>query len=81
MIGWAIVSDMTFRGDFKDEMFGVFVVDEGLTRVERVVGMFQTSGWYDEEVRFGRFTGDSVEVTSRGATYGYAGPVRAYKWR
>ena len=47
VIGWAIVGDKVFRGDFKDEMFGVFVVDESLTRVERVVDVFPTPRWID----------------------------------
>jgi hypothetical protein len=81
ILGWAIVRDHQFRGDFNDEMFGVFVVDETLTRIERVVNIFPTERWFDYEVRFGRFTADSVEVVGRGATYS-DGPMRQwYKWR
>jgi len=81
VLGWAIVKDHAFRGDFGDEMFGVFVVDESLTRVQRVVDLFPTPRWFDYEVRFGRFTSDSVEVLGRGATYGDDPQIRSYKWR
>ncbi len=81
VLGWAIVEDLTFRGDFNDEMFGVFVVDETLTRVDRVVDTFRTPRWFDFELRFGRVTADSVEIVGRGATYGDEAIRRVYKWR
>ena len=81
VLGWGIVEDLTFRGDFNDEMFGVFVVDETLTRVDRVVDMFRTPRWFDFELRFGRVTADSVEIVGRGATYGDESLRRAYQWR
>lgn len=80
VIGWAIVGDHVFRGDFNDEMFGVFVVNDSLSRIERVLDTFPTDRWLDYEVRFGKLTADSVEVFGKGATYG-DGPIRrAYKW-
>lgn len=81
ILGWAIVKDHQFRGDFNDEMFGVFVVNESLTRVERTVDIFPTRSWFDYEVRFGRFTADSVEVLGMGATHGDDPTRRLYKWR
>jgi hypothetical protein len=81
VVGWAIVKGRVFRGDFSDEMFGVFVVNDSLTRVERVVDMYPTPRWFDYEVRFGRLTADSVEVLGRGATYGDDPQRRIYKWR
>ena len=80
VLGWAIVGDHVFRGDFNDEMFGVFVVNDSLTTVERVIDAFPTERWFDYEVRFGRLTADSVEVLGRGATYGDDPTRRAYKW-
>ncbi len=81
VLGWAIVSDHQFRGDFNDEMFGVFVVSESLIRLERTVDIFPTERWFDYDVRFGRFTADSVEVLGRGATYSDGPTRRLYKWR
>jgi hypothetical protein len=81
VIGWSIVRDRVFRGDFKDEMFGVFVVDESLTRVERVLDLFPTPRWFDYQLTIGRFTGDSVEVVGAGSTYGDDPMRKAYKWR
>ncbi len=80
VIGWAIVGDRTFRGDFNDEMFGIFVTNETMTRVDRVVDMFPTRRWFDYEVRFGRVTADSVEIVGQGATYGDDATRRSYKW-
>ncbi len=81
VLGWAIVGDKVFRGDFRDEMFGVFVVNESLTRVDRVVDVFPTPRWFDYELHFTRLTGDSVEVAGAGATYGDDPRHMAYKWR
>jgi hypothetical protein len=80
VIGWAIVGDRTFRGDFNDEMYGVFVVNETMTRVDRVVDVFPTPRWLDYEVHFGRVTADSVEIVGRGATYSDGPMRRTYKW-
>src|SRR5262245_20313684 len=80
VLGWAIVGDYTFRGDFNDEMFGVFVVNDSLSQVERVVATSATPLWYDFDMQLGRLTGDSVEVVGRGMTYG-DGPLRwKYRW-
>jgi hypothetical protein len=81
VIGWSIVGDKVFRGNFNDEMFGVFVVDESLTRVERVLDVFPTPRWFDYQLRIARLTGDSVEVAGAGATYGDDPLRKAYKWR
>jgi hypothetical protein len=81
VLGWAIVDGKVFRGSFDDEMFGVFVVNDSLTRIERVVDTFPTRSWFDYEVRFGRFTADSVEVLGKSATYGDDPTSRVYKWR
>ena len=81
VLGWAIVDDLAFRGDFNDEMFGLFVVNENLTTVEHVVDMFATKRWFDYEVRLSRFSADSVEVVGKGATYGDEPMSHKYKWR
>ncbi|HET9253043.1 MAG TPA: hypothetical protein VFP58_13095 [Candidatus Eisenbacteria bacterium] len=81
VVGWGIVSDRVFRGDFRDEMFGVFVLDESLTRVERVLDVFPTPRWFDYQLQITRLTGDSVYVAGAGATYGDDPMLRAYKWR
>jgi len=81
VLGWAIVRDMQFHDSFNDEMFGVFVVNGSLTRVEHVVDIFPTKSWFNEEVHFGALKADSIEVLGQDGTYG--GPLtrRAYKWR
>jgi hypothetical protein len=74
-------ADQEEPGDVNDEMFGIFVVNESLIRVERVVATFPTRSWFDYEVRFGKFTADSIEVVGRGSTHGDDLTRRFYKWR
>ena len=81
VVAWSIVPDFKFRGDFKDEMFGVFVVNDSLSHVERIVDIFSTPRWFDYEVRIGRLTADSVEVIGQGATYSDEPMRKSYKWR
>lgn len=80
VLGWAIVPDHVFRGNFSDEMFGVFVVNDSLNRIERVLGTFPTRSWRDYEVRFGKLTADSIEVLGESDTYGDDPTRHAYKW-
>lgn len=80
VLAWSIVKDQVFRGDFNDEMFGVFVVNDSLTRIERVVATIPTPRWMDFDMRLGRVTWDSVDVIGRGMTYGDGAITRHYRW-
>ena len=47
LLGWGIRPDRRFEGRFDDELFGEFIVNEGLTRVERTLDVFPTRRWAD----------------------------------
>ena len=72
--------DSEFRGDFADELFGVFVVNDSLTAVVSVLDVFPTARWRDFDVRFTRVTPDSLYLEGRGATYGDQPLERIYVW-
>lgn len=74
-------ADGEFRGNFADELFGVFVVNDSLTDVLSVLDVFPTARWRDFDVRFTRVTADSLYVAGAGATYGDQPLERVYVWR
>lgn len=80
-IGWGVRADRTFRGDFNDELFGVFAADDSLTRIVRVFDVFPTRRWLDEDVGFlaSPLMG-TIRVYGRGATYGDDPWQRSYGW-
>jgi len=80
MIGWGISEDRSFNGDTNDELFGVFVVNPELTRIEETLDIIPTPRWLDYELLIEIVTADSIFVTGRGATYEDSPISRAYKW-
>ena len=70
VLGWGIRADRTFRGNFEDELFGLFLVDESLLNVEKVMDFIPTPRWYDTEVRITRVDADKAVLEGRGETYG-----------
>lgn len=75
LIGWGIRADQRFRGDFRDELFGIFLVDQGRNRIERTLEILPTPRWLDYELRIESVTASEVVVVGKGATYG-DGPIR-----
>jgi hypothetical protein len=65
-IAWGTTEDQVFRGRFEDWLFGVFVVDATLTRVERVLEIMPTPRWGDFEIGIATLTADRVTVFGRG---------------
>lgn len=80
-IGWGVRADRVFRGDWNDELFGVFAADDSLTRIVRVFDIFPTRRWLDEDVGFlaSPLMG-TIRVYGRGATYGDDPWQRSYSW-
>lgn len=74
-----IRSDMDFKGDFSDEMFGLFVVDSSLRNIEKVVEFIPTPRWNDTDVRIKNVETDSITVEGKGQTYGGVLLTRKYK--
>ncbi|MCK4794301.1 MAG: hypothetical protein KAV87_61810 [Desulfobacteraceae bacterium] len=80
LVGWSISEDRSFNGDPNDELFGVFVVNPELTRIEEILDIIPTPRWLDYELLIESVTADSVVVTGRGTTYDDSPIRRAYKW-
>jgi hypothetical protein len=70
VLGWGIRADRTFRGDFGDELFGLFLVDESLSGVERVIDFIPTPRWYDTGMRITRVDASEAVLEATGETYG-----------
>ncbi len=81
VLGWGIRADYDFKGDFSDELFGLFVADGSLRRVEKVLDFIPTPRWYDTEMRITRVDADFALVEAKGATYGNGLLRRRYRWR
>jgi hypothetical protein len=78
VIASGIRTDGDFKGRFEDEMFGVFVANDSLTRVVQTLDIRPTPRWRDYSFRIARLTRDSVRIEGKGATYGDDPVVRAY---
>lgn len=70
VLGWGIRADRTFRGDFADELFGLFLVDESLSEVEKVMDFIPTPRWHDTEMRITRVNASEAVLEATGETYG-----------
>ena len=81
MIGWGIRADRRFEGDFRDELFGVFLVNSTLTRLERTFEIIATPRWLDYSLRIEDITAERVTVVGRGLTYGDSVIKRIYMIR
>ncbi|HJQ20635.1 MAG TPA: hypothetical protein VJ867_09825 [Gemmatimonadaceae bacterium] len=78
VIGYGVREDREFKGDFHDELFGIFVVNDSLTRIVRTLDVLPSARWRDYSVRIVTLTADSVVIESKNATYGNIGWDRAY---
>ncbi|MFN7915710.1 MAG: hypothetical protein U0Q55_10260 [Vicinamibacterales bacterium] len=78
LLGWGIRADENFVGNFEDELFGVFVLDNNLTRIERVLEIFPTCRWADCIVSIESVSWDGTQVVVAGhGSYG-DGPFRKH---
>ena len=80
VLAWGVRMDRVFNGKFEDELFGVFVMNDSLTRILRTLDIMPTRRWLDYEWRVARISMDSVFLSGRGATYGDAPQKKAYAW-
>jgi hypothetical protein len=67
LLGWGIRPDFKFEGRFDDELFGVFIVDNNLTKIERTIDIFPTQRWADYLVSFEKVTPSDVIVVGAGS--------------
>ena len=76
LLGWGIRPDFRFEGSFDDELFGVFLLDNNLTKIVQTVDVFPTCRWADCVVSIENVSwpGTEIVVVGRGS-YG-DGPFR-----
>lgn len=71
LLGWGIRPDSKFEGSFDDELFGVFILNNNLTKIERTVDIFPTCRWADCIVSIEKMSWPGAEVVVVGAgSYG-----------
>lgn len=70
-----------FKGDFSDELFGVFIVDSTLSTVMKTLETFPTRRWHDYAVDLRRAGPDSLYLVGQGSSYGDEAIRRTYDWR
>jgi hypothetical protein len=75
VIGWGIRPDSRFSGSFRDELFGIFLADTELTKIDRVLELIPSPRWGDYEFHVERITHEQVTIVGKGSTYGN-GPIR-----
>lgn len=78
VLGWGIRADRTFKGSFEDELFGLFLVDGSLSRVEKVLDFIPTPRWHDTEMRIISVDATKAVVEAKGETYGIKSLRREY---
>lgn len=71
LLGWGIRPDSPFERSFDDELFGVFILDNSLTKIERTLDIFPTCRWADCIVSIEKVSWPGTEVVVVGAgSYG-----------
>lgn len=73
-----LVCDKVFRGALSDELFGIFLANDSLTRIVGTLGVVPTRRWNDYTLTVDRVTRDSVVIRGRGDMYGDAPWRHAY---
>lgn len=64
----------------EDELFGVFVFDDSLQRIQRTLDVFPTPRWLDYDVAIARATGESVWVRGRAISDSLNVMLKGYRW-
>jgi hypothetical protein len=67
LLGWGIRPDFKFEGVFDDELFGVFVLDNDLTKIEETLDIFPTCRWADCLVSIERVSRTDVVIAGAGS--------------
>jgi hypothetical protein len=78
VLGWGIRADRHFKGSFEDELFGLFIVDESLSAVEKVIDFIPTPRWHDTEMRIKKLDASVAVLEAKAETYGYGLLRRTY---
>ncbi len=70
VLGWGIRADRDFKGRSEDELFGLFLVDESLDKVEKVMDFIPSPRWLDTEMRITSVDATRAVIKAKGETYG-----------
>ena len=62
--------DFKFEGSFEDELFGLFVVNNSLSTVDRTVEIIPSQRWCDYMIKIVKVWKDSVTIHGEGIAYG-----------
>lgn len=79
VIGWGIRKDLRFTGQFDDELFGLFLMNADLTKIEKTLDVFATPRWFDYQIRIESSTIDQVTIVGKGGTYSDSKMRRTYQ--
>jgi hypothetical protein len=81
LVAWGIAGrEAAFKGDFWDEVFGFFVADGKLTRLEETLDIVPTPRWRDYSFTIDRISNDSIRIRGAGDTYGDTPRLLEFKW-
>ncbi len=70
VIARAIRPDFDFKGNFEDELFGVFLLDDSLCTISRTIDIIPTPRWNDYQMNISQIWHDTLTVHGSGSTYG-----------
>ena len=65
-----IRKDKKFEGDFSDELFGLFVVDEKFLNILGTIAVIPTKRWNDHQMKIQKPIRDGIIITGQGTSYG-----------
>ena len=78
VIARGVRTDKYFEGNFSDELLGIFVFDDSLCSIKRVIDLIPTERWGDWIIKVVRIWKDSVTVQGEDLERGETGFVRRY---
>ncbi len=78
VIARGIRADMSFQGNFSDELLGVFLLDDSLFSVKRALDFVPTQRWGDFILKVVKIWDDTVTVRGEDLERGETGFVRRY---
>jgi hypothetical protein len=78
VIARGVRSDKHFEGNFSDELLGIFIFDDSLYSIKRVVDLVPTQRWGDWILKVVRIWKDSVTVRGEDLERGETDFLRRY---
>jgi len=79
VIGRGIRQDRNAVESLNDELFGIFVVDSTLSKIDVILDVFPTKRWQDYSVWIHSYSIENLTVRGHGATYRDTGFEATYE--